>query len=182
MASTLTVADWLTWTEPMSDSLTETAICIRLRSASTMKPEALDEDDAAAFDELAEANADEAEPEAPEPDEPEPDEPEPDAPPLPAVTALPTWPEIDAIVPAAAEYSFVPDKAVWSLFTVSCALATAASAVARFAAIVAGEAVVVVPAGLPEPDVLPRAEVVPVPLDAPVAPAAPVVPFAGVDG
>ena len=101
---------------------------------------------------------------------------------LPAVTALPTWPEIDAIVPAAAEYSFVPDKAVWSLFTVSCALATAASAVARFAAIVAGEAVVVVPAGLPEPDVLPRAEVVPVPLDAPVAPAAPVVPFAGVDG
>ena len=41
---------------------------------------------------------------APEPDDPDdPDEPDPDEPALPAVTALPTWPEIDAIVPAAVE-------------------------------------------------------------------------------
>ena len=140
-----------------------------------MKPEVLDEADDEAFEELAAPNADAA---APEPEPPEPDEPEPDEPPLPAVTALPTCPEIDAIVPAAVEYSFVPESAVSSLFTVSCALATAASAVARFAAIVAGEAVVVVPEGLPEAELLPASDVVPVRLEAPAAPVPPVVPFA----
>jgi hypothetical protein len=64
-----------------------------------MKPVALElAADDEALDEL-DANADVAE----EPEEPEPDEPDPDEPALPAVTALPTWPEIDAIVPFAVE-------------------------------------------------------------------------------
>jgi hypothetical protein len=84
----------------MSDSLTETVICIWLRLATTMKPVVLElelDDDEL---ELAAPNAEAA---APEPDEPEPDEPVPEEPALPAVTALPTCPEIDAIVPVALE-------------------------------------------------------------------------------
>jgi hypothetical protein len=84
----------------MSDSLTETTICIWLRFASTTKPVALElEPVEAELDVLAAPNADAAE----EPEEPEPEEPDPDEPALPAVTALPTWPEIDAIVPVALE-------------------------------------------------------------------------------
>jgi hypothetical protein len=53
--------------------------------------------------ELAELAAPKAEDAEPEPEEPAPEEPEPEEPALPAVTALPTWPEIEAIVPDAVE-------------------------------------------------------------------------------
>jgi hypothetical protein len=65
-----------------------------------MKPVALELDPVEAeLEVLAAPNADAAD----EPEEPEPEEPVPDEPALPAVTALPTWPEIEAIVPAAVE-------------------------------------------------------------------------------
>jgi hypothetical protein len=63
-----------------------------------MKP-LVEEVDEAELVELAAPNADAAL----EPDEPVPEEPVPEEPALPAVTALPTWPEIEATVPVAVE-------------------------------------------------------------------------------
>jgi hypothetical protein len=62
-----------------------------------MKPDTLDEPDPEDDDELAAASEEAPLPEPPEPELPDPAEP------LPAVTALPTCAEIDAIVPPAVE-------------------------------------------------------------------------------
>jgi hypothetical protein len=73
----------------------------------------------------------------------------------------------------------VPARAASSLLTVSCALATAAGACARFAAIAAGEAVVAVEFEPLEFDELDPFEVVaPVRVDGAVEPADPVAPCA----
>jgi hypothetical protein len=84
----------------MSDSLTETTISIWLRFATTMKPVVLELEPVEA--ELVEAAAPKADV-AEEPEEPVPEEPVPEEPALPAVTALPTALEIEAIVPVAVE-------------------------------------------------------------------------------
>jgi len=89
-ASTLTVAGWPAWSEPRSDSPTEISSRMRLRSATTMKPDA--ELELELLEEALELPTAAGAP-------PLPDEPVPELPAESAATALPTWPEIEATVP-----------------------------------------------------------------------------------
>ena len=99
-ASTLIVAGWPTLIVPMSASLTETTICIELRSARTMKADPLEE-----LRTSSTTTTSSSQPPVPRPGR-YPRSPTRSPPlalerrvPLPAVTASPTAPEIDAIVP-----------------------------------------------------------------------------------
>ena len=126
-AFTVTVAGWPIFTEPMSDSLSDTSIVNRCTFTRVMKPEL----DDWLLDELELALESAPRPLATEGEEPlELPLDEPEDPDEPAVMLSPTAPLTAATVPLVGATSFVAASAFSALVTVSFALSTPAAAAA----------------------------------------------------